>query len=240
MKLRTNDKNILAVSDLQIPFEHPDAYAFIEWLTEEYEPDEVVYVGDEVDQHALSRYDHDPDGITAGEELEESIERLKKYYALHPEAKCCTSNHTDRVFKKAFSAGIPRGYLKSIREFLQAPEGWEWRDEWRIDGIRFSHGDEVGGQVPHRTLALAAMTSCVIGHHHSTPGVHFIANRTEAIFGMNVGCLIDVNAYAFHYTRKQKNQPVLGAGLILSGVPKFVPMITTKNGRWDWKNQKRL
>lgn len=223
---------------MQIPFEHKDAYDFIEWLTESIAPDEIVYVGDEVDQHALSRYDHDPDGLTAGEELTKAKSRLKAFYALHPKARCCTSNHTDRVFKKAFGAGIPQGYLKSIKEFLGAPKGWEWRDEWWIDSIRFSHGDEVGGQVPHRTLALAVMASCVIGHHHSTPGIQYIANGKQCIFGMNVGSLIDVNQYAFHYTKKQKHQPVLGTGVIIHGVPHYIPMITTKNGRWDWKAQR--
>lgn len=240
MRLKTNNNNILAISDLQIPFQHPDAYNFLEWLTEKVKPDLVVNVGDEVDQHGLSRYHHDPDGKSAGEELEESKQILQSFFALHPEVLCCTSNHTDRVFKKAFEAGIPKGYLRSIREFLAAPEGWEWKDEWWIDNIRFSHGDEVGGQVPHRTLALAVMSSVVIGHHHSVPGIEFLANGQQMIFGMNTGCLIDPQAYAFHYTKKHKYKPIIGTGLILHGIPKWVPMILNHRGRWDSKLQRGM
>lgn len=239
-KLKLNDKKILVISDLQIPFEHKDAYDFLEWLTEEVEPDLVVNVGDEVDQHTLSRYASDPDGLSGGDEHAAAVRALQRHYKLHPEVLLCTSNHTDRIYKRAFGAGIPRAYLKSIKEFLKAPKGWEWADEWWIDGIRFSHGDEAGGVVPHRTLLLAEMASVVIGHHHSNPGIEYISNGRQVVFGMNVGCLIDPAAYAFNYTKKNKFKPILGTGLIMGGVPTWVPMLLNSRGRWDSKNQKKI
>jgi len=240
VKIRTNDRVILAVSDLQIPFEHEDAYAFVEYCTRRYKPTDVINVGDEVDQHALSRYAHDPDGMSAGDELAESKKRLAKFFELHPDVKACTSNHTDRIYKKAFEAGIPKAYLRSIKEFLGAPPGWNWADEWWIDGIRFSHGDEVGGQTPHKTLAIAVSASCVIGHHHAYPGVDYVANAQRAIWGLNTGCLIDPTAYAFHYTKKTKHKPILGLGLVDHGIPRFIPLITNSRGRWDLKAQKSV
>lgn len=45
------------------------------------------------------------------------------------------------------------------------------------------------------------------------------------MFAMNVGCLIDVEAYAMSYTRDNRSKPVLSAGVIVDGVPHVIPMI---------------
>ena len=44
-----NDLNVLVIPDMQIPFEHPDALAFVSAVRAEIQPDVVVNVGDEVD-----------------------------------------------------------------------------------------------------------------------------------------------------------------------------------------------
>jgi hypothetical protein len=52
------------------------------------------------------------------------------------------------------------------------------------------------------------------------------------IFGMNVGCLVDMKTVAFKYAKKFKFKPTLGLGVITEGVPQFIPMLLTKSGRW--------
>lgn len=237
MRLKQNNENILVISDLQAPFHHKDALAFLDSVARVFRVNQVVSIGDEVDQHALSRYPHDPDGHSAGREYELAQKFMQQLYARFPEARACYSNHTDRIFRKAFEAGIPRAYLRSINEFMGAPSGWQWGSSWRIHDIIFTHGDSAKGTRPHVLLAQSNLCSTVIGHHHSVPGVDFIANDKTTIFGMNVGCLIDPAQYAFHYTKFNRHKPILGAGVVLEGMPRFIPMALTPKLRWDSTRQ---
>lgn len=236
MRLKRGKERVLIVSDLQEPFAHKDALPFISAVREHYGTETTVFIGDEVDFHAVSpRFLHDPDGKSAGDELEAAVDALVEWYYLfanEPLIRVCTSNHTGRIFKKAFQAGIPKKFLKKVGEFLEAPTTWEWRDTWEIDGVRYEHGDAQGGMYAARTLALSNRQSTVIGHHHSHGGVNYLANDNDVLFGLNVGCLIDRHAYVFEYGKQAKFKPTLGCGLVLEGVPQFVPMIVNKNERW--------
>jgi hypothetical protein len=232
MRLKTNGDRVLVISDLQIPFHHKDSFAFLEAVKRTFGCDKVVSIGDEVDQYGLSRYNKDPDAMNAGAELELTKEYLQELYEIFPEAKACLSNHMDRVFKRALDAGIPRGYMRSIKEFMEAPSGWNWSRYWTIGGVRYEHGDACGGQRAHRILAESNRTSTVIGHHHAFGGVDYISNGEEMIFGMNVGCLIDIDSVAFHYAKSARNKPTLGCGVVIGGVPAFIPMLLDRKKRW--------
>lgn len=236
MKLRKGKERVLAVSDLQEPFAHKDAFEFIAAVREHYGTTTTVFIGDEVDFHGVSpRFPIDPDGLSPGNELDAAIRALRKWYDLfadEPLVRVCTSNHTGRIFKKAFQAGIPRNFLRKVGEFLEAPDSWQWRDHWEIDGVRYEHGDAQGGMYAARSLALSNRVSTVIGHHHSHGGVNYLANDTDVLFGLNTGCLIDRHAYVFEYGKQAKFKPTLGCGLVLEGVPQFVPMMVDKKERW--------
>lgn len=232
MKLRRGTDRVLVIPDLQIPYEHKDALAFCSAVAEEFGCTKVVCIGDEVDQTALSRFDPDPEADGAGPELRKSIRKLRAWYETFPEVAVCTSNHTGRVQKKAFAAGIPEAYMRPVNEWLEAPEGWDWQDSHTIDGVRYEHGDNQGGMYAARNLAIRNRASTVIGHHHSHGAVFYIANDDEMIFGMNAGCLIDINSLAFKYARGSAFKPTLGCGVVLEGVPYFIPMLQTRRGRW--------
>jgi hypothetical protein len=233
MQLNRGDTRVLVIPDMQIPFAHKDALAFVCAVRDAVGGvDAVINVGDEVDQMALSRFDPDPEADGAGPELRKAIKGLQPWYREFPEMMVCESNHTARVYKKAFFAGIPEAYLRTVPEWLEAPEGWVWANSWIVDGVKYEHGDAQGGMYAARNLAVRNRRSTVIGHHHSHGAVFYIANDDETIFGMNVGCLIDSDAIAFRYSKMASFNPTLGCGLVLNGVPYFVPMLTKKNGRW--------
>ena len=63
-------KSVLVISDLHIPYHHPDAFAFLKALKTKYKFDHIVNIGDELDQHAISMHEHNPDLYSAGHELE--------------------------------------------------------------------------------------------------------------------------------------------------------------------------
>lgn len=233
MKLQVGKETVLIISDTQIPFHHPDAFEFLKALKKQYKPTQVVHIGDVLDQHALSFWDQDPDGLSAGQELEASREHLEKLYKLFPKVKVCTANHDCRVYRKAVKAGIPKAYLKDYNEWFGAPKGWEWDDRHVIDGIVYTHGDSGGGGIyAARKQAEQNMRSTVIGHFHSNFQIHYMANSDELVFGMGVGSLIDHKAYAFNYGKKMLRKCIMGTGVVVKGLPVLHPMLLNEKGRW--------
>jgi len=198
---------VLCIADTQNPFEHRDYLDFLKAVAKKYKVNEVVHVGDEVDSHALGDWDKDPDGMSAGDELKAAIISLKAYYKAFPRALVCTSNHTDRIFKRAFKAGIPMAYLRGYQEFLEAPKGWKWADRWEIDGVVYEHGLGYSGAMGAMKAAMDNMKPTVIGHLHSDAGIHYWANSDKLVFGMNVGSGIDRHQYAFKYGRSIRRSP---------------------------------
>lgn len=225
-------KSILCISDTQFPFHHKDTFSFLQAVKKKFKPDLIIHQGDEVDFHALGRWSANPDGYAAGMELEMALEGMHGLYSLFPKAHVCTSNHTVRPLKKAFESGIPRKFLRDYSEFLEAPGGWKWADRWIFDNICFEHGEGVSGPNAALNAARQNMMSTSIGHQHSYGGVKYYATHDKMIFGMNTGCLIDIDAYAFAYGRKMRVKPTLGCGIILNGAAIFLPMFTNKHGRW--------
>lgn len=223
---------VLAIPDLQYPFAHKDHLDFLDTVKRKFKPEYVVNLGDEIDFHALSDYNHDPDGYSAGHELEKALECMHALYKLFPKAMVCTSNHTERPFRRAYKYGIPKAFIKDYKEFLQAPKGWNWQEKWRIDNVIYTHGEGWSGRNGAINAAEDAATSTVIGHLHSHAGIQYSANSDRLIFGFNVGCLIDHKSYAFRYGKFIKHKPILGCGIIDDGIPQFIPMLLNKAGRW--------
>jgi hypothetical protein len=224
------DKSIvMALPDMHHPFCHPDTLAFLVAVRNAYKPNHIICLGDEVDFHALSRYPKDPDGMSAGGELKAAIEGLIPFYKEFPNVRVCNSNHTARGHRQAFGAGIPQAFMAHISQVLNAPDGWTWHQEVEQDGVIYIHGDAgKHGQYAHVNYMKAFKQSVVIGHIHAYAGVNYEGRH----FGMNTGCLIDPDGYAFAYG---KNLPVkvnLGCGIIIDGKhAQFIPM-RTENGRW--------
>jgi hypothetical protein len=67
--------------------------------------------------------------------------------------------------------------------------------------------------------------SCAIGHSHSFGGVQYSANSRDTVFGINVGCGVNRDAYAFAYGKYSKQKETLGCGIVLNNQSAiFVPM----------------
>lgn len=226
---------VLVIPDTHLPFEHKDALAFVKAAQKKYKPDEIVHLGDFEDWHSISMHDHSPDGMGAGDELQAMRIKAKPWFRAFPNVKMCTSNHGSLPFRRAFKFGLPSELIKSYKDILQAPKGWEWADAWEIDGILYEHGDPFSGQNGAIKSAEQNMQSTVIGHIHSFAGIQFSANSRHLIYGFNVGCLIDRHAYAFEYAKKIKRKPILGCGIVNNGVPTFLPMPLDARGRWTGK-----
>lgn len=222
--------NVLVIPDMHHPFAHPDALPFLKAVRDEYECNLALCLGDEIDAHALSKYPTDPDGLTAGKEIEEAIKHLESFYREFPHMLVCESNHTVRPWKRAFEEGLPASFLPTYSKFLNAPDGWVWKKKHEVDGVIYIHGDSgKSGFTAHINYMKAFKRSVVIGHIHSYAGV----NYEGAHFAMNAGCLIDVEAYCFKYARGMPINVNLGCGVVIGGKHAFfVPMHLTEEGRW--------
>jgi hypothetical protein len=218
--------NSLIIADRHAPFTHPDYLDFCVETSRKFRCTDVVDIGDGVDQHAISYHDHDPDGDAAGEELAKARAALAPWFKAFPKGRSCIGNHDALIYRKAFSAGLPRAFLKSFAEIYGAPSGWEFGFEFDFGTWRAFHGTGTSGAQAAFKAALSARQSTVSGHVHTAAGVHFHASSRDLLWGMNVGCGIDRKAYAFAYGRDFKDKPILGCGVVLEGgtLPLFIPM----------------
>jgi hypothetical protein len=218
-------RTVLCIPDLQIPFQHPHALTFLKRVRDQYKPDTVVCVGDEWDNCALSRYPKDPDGLSAGDEHKRARRASQPFFEAFPDVLVCESNHRQRLYKRAYEAGIPKDMIKATHDYMGAPKGWQWRFSWTIDGVVYEHGDRASGAATGVKLIDANHASTVYGHHHDCPGIIYARKASKTMFAMNVGCLVDENTYAMSYTRMNKSRPVLSCGIVAGGVPHVIPML---------------
>jgi len=231
------NKCILVIPDLHIPFHHQDSFVFLKSVRDKYSPDRVVNLGDEIDNHSISFHDSDPDLMfSPSQELEKAIWYLKDLYEIFPKMDLVESNHGSLHYRRGKAHGIPRHFFKSYKELLEAPKGWNWTFDLVVtasDGsdIYFHHGLSKNAL---KTSQNKSMNHCC-GHFHSEFGVKFWANSRQLFWAMNTGCLIDDTALAFEYGKNNLAKSILGCGIIINGIPKLIPMVLKKNGRWDGK-----
>ena len=110
------NSSVLVISDLHIPYHHQDSFEFLKALKKKYKPDLVVNIGDELDHHAISMHEHNPDLMSAGDELRKSKHYIKELEKIFPEMKIVHSNHSSLVYRRALKYGLPKDYLKSYNE----------------------------------------------------------------------------------------------------------------------------
>lgn len=224
---------ILVISDMHIPYHHPDTFDFLEYLKRKYNPTRVICVGDELDKHSLSYHDSDPDLPSAGDELKRSLPFIHRLYGMFPKMDILESNHGSLVWRKAKTHGIPRHYIKSYQEVLGIGEGWNWYFDITVelpDGnlCYFHHGKT------NDVLRLSqSMGMCAVqGHYHERFKIDYWGNPNGLYWGLQVGCLIHDDSYAFSYNNTNLKRPVIGTAVIVDGHPILEPMVLDKNGKW--------
>ena len=228
------NERILFISDMHIPYHHPDTFAFLAALKKKYKPTRVVCVGDEVDKHAMSFHDSDPDLPSAGDELQLAINFLRELYKLFPAVDLVSSNHGDLLYRKGKHHGIPRKYLRDYGEVLDAPKGWVWSHDLTLilpDGneLYVHHGLSKNGL----KVANQRGTCFVQGHHHATCDIQYSGNPHSLLWSMTVGCSIDKTALAFAYDNTNLARPIISHAMVIEGHPRLMPMVLEVGGRWN-------
>jgi hypothetical protein len=226
---------VLIIPDQHAPYQHVDALDFLQAVAAKFSPELTINLGDELDYHAMSFHDSDPNLDSAGVELEKGKKWLKKLHKLFPFQLICDSNHGSMAFRKAKHHGLPVQLIRGYREVVfpdGSGQGWHWAESWRIKtplgDVMFKHQPSGG------ILGDAAHNACnlVVGHHHGNYSIEYTASSSHLYYGMYSGCLIDKDAYAFAYGKHSLRKPVIGCSVIIDGRPLLVPMVLNRKGRW--------
>ena len=250
--LRACDKpeaqgKILVISDLHAPYHHKDALPFLKALQAKYFFTNIINIGDELDYHALSYHENDPDLYSAGYELHEGRKVLWELERVFPEMTLIDSNHGSLAYRKAKTGGMPHHLVVPYRDAIFAEkdaygnldrqgrgDGWRWTDRLvlRVPNqphpVTFIHGV----QTDVRNAVRRIHTNVVQGHYHTQGDIRYEATYNGVLWGMTVGCLLDDTSRAFSYNKMIPQRPVLSCGGIIDGVPRIFPMLLDEAGRW--------
>lgn len=228
-----DNSRILLISDMHIPYHHEDTIAFLTHLKAKYNPTRVICLGDELDKHALSYHDSDPDLPSAGDELKKSLPVIQELFKLFPNMDIIESNHGSLVWRKAKTFGIPKHYIRSYNDVLGVDGGWKWSFDLTVT---LPNGQKCyihHGKTSKVIQLSQQMGMCAVqGHYHESFKIDYWGNPTGLYWGMQAGCLIDDDALAFNYNNVNIKRPIIGTGLIIDSMPVLEPMVLDSEGRW--------
>lgn len=210
--------NVLVIGDLHSPFELKGYLEFCREQQERFNCGTVVFIGDLIDSHFSSYHETNPDGFSAGLELETAINRLQEWYYTFPQAVVTIGNHDRIIARKLYTSGISARWLKPIEEVLNTPT-WKFVEEFIHNGVLYIHGE--GGTA--KTKMQQEHISVVQGHNHTECYIDFNMTKSGVKFSMQVGTGIDFKQYAFGYAQRGKT-PMTSCGVILNGTqPIIIP-----------------
>lgn len=215
-----NPDNILIIGDLHEPFCLDGYLDFCKEIQIKENCGTIVFIGDIIDNHYSSYHETDPDGYSAGEELDRAIDKIQKWYKEFPEAYVIIGNHDRLVYRKAHSSGVSKRWIREFDEVLETPN-WTFLEEIVINGVCYNHGEGATA----RSRMKNEMQSQVQGHYHNQFYLEYNVSPIARIFAMQVGCGVDRKSFAMAYGKHFK-KPVIGCATV-SGknpIPRLHPM----------------
>lgn len=229
-----DNSRILVVPDLHFPYCHIDSLDFLYKLKKTLNPSKVICLGDELDYHAMSFHDKDPDLDNSGAELVRALGYIDTLHEIFPNMQLLHSNHGSMAYRKAKHHGMPRHLLKSYNDVLGVPkDDWSWHESIVLvlpngQRCKFVHGASANILAASQKLGM----SLVQGHHHSLFELRYWSAGNGLHFAVSSGCLIDDTSMAFAYNKLQVVRPLLGVTFIENSIPYMIPMALDENNRW--------
>ena len=146
---------------------------------------------------------------------------IQAYYDTFPTATVIIGNHDRLVYRKAFSGGVSKRWVKEYKDVLKVPN-WDFVESVEIFNVNINHGE--GGTA--RSKMKKDLQSQIQGHLHSDFYLEYIVGKNFRIFGMQVGSGVNHHSYAMAYGRNFK-KPAIGCGVLLNKgtLPIIIPMI---------------
>ena len=212
------ENRVLVIPDLHLPFPKEGYLDFLKSIYDKYDCNTVIQMGDLIDGHYESRHPTDPHAMNAEDEFDAIIPYIREIAETFPVMKVLRGNHCRIVERATVGNNISSKWLKSLKDRL-LDEGlpvdeWEFAEHFIIDGVKYVHGE--GRKAKGRMLQDGI--SIVGGHYHAESYVHWHVNDYQKLFAMQLGALIQDEAYAFaygkHFAKSHKN-----CGVVINGVP---------------------
>ena len=198
---------VLVIGDIHEPFCLDGYLQHCKNVYKDFNCNKVVFIGDIIDSHYSSFHSTDPDGMSAKDELNLSIKKLRKWHKAFPKATVIIGNHDRIVARKALANGISAKWIKEYKDVLEVPT-WNFKTDETIDNVLYVHGEGATAFTKAKTL----FQSVVAGHTHTKCYIEYMNN----IFGMQVGCGVDKDSYAMAYA-KNYAPPQIACGVVIDG-----------------------
>ena len=227
------NSRILVISDTHAPYAHPDTLKFLTAIKEKYNPDRVIHIGDELDNHAMSFHPSDASLYSAGDELKKGREFLWQVESLFPKVDVMESNHGSLAYRKAMVAGIPKEILRPYAELLDLKR-WKWHPDLIVtlpdkQPCYFHHGKSANSFLALRDIGM----NFVQGHFHEKYNIHYHGSTERLKWCIATGCLVDDNSLAMAYNNVNLKRPIIGCSMIIDSQPRLLPMVLNRKARWS-------
>lgn len=185
---------------------------------EEWECERIVHIGDLIDHHALSFHDSEPLLKGAYGELIDAREKLRPWYEAFPKLTMCNGNHDLIPARQLKKIGMDADvWMRPLKEIYEMPKGWDIVDTVTIDRVLYHHGYTANGANGFRNDAIKRMCRTVSGHAHGNGGVSATSSEHRLVWGMAVGCGVDIKSMAMAYGKHFLQKPIISCGIVLDG-----------------------
>lgn len=217
---------ILAIGDTHLPWIDWRAASQLSRFAYDYKPDLIVQVGDFIDAQAWSKHPKHTDAPSPDKEWAMVETAARKFNDLLPDNTrlyIIEGNHDRRHKMRAFEALVPSQLVKPLSSMFPY-QNWVWWVQQKpltLDGVDYVHGDELGGNAVQK--AGKTGHSVVQGHLHSDAGIKYINTFHRQLFGMDIGCMMDLKSLAARYANKRMLRSWIGWATITDGVPALHP-----------------
>lgn len=210
------------IGDTHIPYEHKDYLAFCKKVFKKHNVNRIIHIGDLVDNHALSFHESEPTLKDAYGELLDARKRLKPWFRAFPKLEICGGNHDLIPARQLKKIGMDAEiWMRPLEAIYEMPKGWKVIDTIVIDNVLYHHGWTAMGVNGFRNDAIKRMCCTVSGHAHGNAGISATASHHRLVWGMAVGCGVDVTSMAMVYGKHFLNKPILACGIVDNGRPRI-------------------
>jgi len=128
-----DNSNFLIISDMHIPYHHPDSFDFLEAVTYAYDCKTILNVGDIVDNHSGSYHESEPDALSAEDEYTQAIKYCQELQGIFPKMVISVGNHDLITQRKLKTCGLPASIARDYNQLYELKDTWDWKDKYFFD-----------------------------------------------------------------------------------------------------------
>jgi len=121
--------NTLVISDMHLPYQHRDAFDFLERLDNKYHFTQVLNVGDLYDHHRGSYHESEPDAMGEEEEFRAARSAAHTLQSIFPSMVITEGNHDAIPQRKLRTVGLPVSIVSDYNKMYDTADTWVWKKE---------------------------------------------------------------------------------------------------------------